>query len=162
MPATMPRSARSALLLLAFPGVVGAAVFGELFAGERAEDVGRGSLAPCPDKPNCVSSLADGEQAVAPFAYRGDAVEAMRLLASLATTLAGARVVTVRPDYLHVEFASRVVGFVDDFEAMPGPPGMLHVRSASRLGYGDFGVNRRRVERLRAAFGAANGRAVRP
>jgi uncharacterized protein (DUF1499 family) len=86
----------------------------------------------------------------------------MRLLTSLASTLRGARIVTARPDYLHVEFSSRVMGFIDDFEAVPDGSGVIHVRSAARVGEADFGVNRRRVERLRNAFVTAHERAAPP
>jgi uncharacterized protein (DUF1499 family) len=146
---------RLAFLLVALPGSAAAALFGTLFAGEVPSHVGRGTLAPCPPTPNCVSSLAAGEQAVAPFRYAGDPAQAMQRLATAAATLPGARVASARPDYLHVEAASRVMGFVDDLEAVPAADGVIHVRSASRLGRSDFGVNRARVEALREAFAAS-------
>lgn len=144
------------LLLLAFPGTVMASIFGTLFAGERPADVGVGRLAPCPGTPNCVASqAADASHAIAPLRYRGDPTAAMRRLADAAAGLPGARVVTARPDYLHVEYVSRVMGFVDDLEAVPGASGVIDVRSASRVGRSDFGVNRERVEALRSAFAGA-------
>ncbi len=55
--------------------------------------------------------------------------------------------------YWHVEFRSRVFRFVDDVEFLFGPAGrQIHVRSASRVGYSDFGANRRRIEEIRALF----------
>lgn len=61
-----------------------------------------------------------------------------------------ARIVTQTDNYLHAECRSRVLGFVDDLELHYRPgQGMISVRSASRLGYSDFGVNRKRVEKLR-------------
>ena len=83
----------------------------------------------------------------------------MQRLAEAARALPGATV-TARADYLHVEFASRVMGFIDWLEAVPDPSGVIHVRSAARVGEGDFGVNRRRVERLRDAFVTAHARAA--
>jgi len=71
---------------------------------------------------------------------------------------------TGRNQYLHAEFRSAVFGFVDDVEFYVSPPGTLQVRSASRTGYSDFGVNRERVETLRARFTAtaeAGGTAAR-
>ncbi|HOW77583.1 MAG TPA: DUF1499 domain-containing protein [Candidatus Competibacteraceae bacterium] len=59
---------------------------------------------------------------------------------------------TGRNQYLHVEFRSAVFGFVDDMEFYFSPPGTIQVRSASRTGYSDFGVNRERVETLRTRF----------
>ena len=57
-------------------------------------------------------------------------------------------------DYIHAEFRSLVFQFVDDVEFyFPPEKSIIHVKSASRSGYYDFGVNRRRVERVRAAFG---------
>jgi uncharacterized protein (DUF1499 family) len=63
------------------------------------------------------------------------------------------KLIRVTPEYLHVEFKSAVFGFVDDVEfAIGESPGVIHVRSASRLGYWDMGANRRRVERIREEF----------
>jgi uncharacterized protein (DUF1499 family) len=64
-------------------------------------------------------------------------------------------VVVAQPTYLHVEIVSRIMGFVDDLEAVPdAAAGVIQVRSASRVGRSDFGVNRERVEALRAAMDA--------
>jgi uncharacterized protein (DUF1499 family) len=61
--------------------------------------------------------------------------------------------VTQRDGYLHVEFTSATMGFVDDVEfVLDAPARTIHVRSSSRLGYRDFGVNRERVEKIRSAF----------
>ena len=63
------------------------------------------------------------------------------------------RVVGATDDYLHVEFTSAVAGFVDDVEFyLDRTAQLIHVRSAARVGYYDFGVNRKRVEAIRAAF----------
>ena len=65
----------------------------------------------------------------------------------------GGQVQTVDGDRLVATFTSRLFRFVDDFALrVDGSAGLLHIRSASRVGYGDFGVNRRRVERFRAGF----------
>ncbi|MDH5286098.1 MAG: DUF1499 domain-containing protein [Betaproteobacteria bacterium] len=141
------------LALLMASAAATASPFGSLFAGERPATVGTGTLAPCPATPNCVASRAtDDEHKVAPIAFRGDPAAAMRRLAEAAASLPGARVATSRPDYLHVEVASRFWGFVDDLEVVPDASGVLHVRSAARLGRSDLGVNRARVEALRAAM----------
>jgi uncharacterized protein (DUF1499 family) len=141
------------LALLAASSAVMASPFGALFAGERPATVGNGILAPCPGTPNCVASRAtDDAHRIAPIAFRDEPAAAMRRLAAAAAALPGARIVTSRPDYLHVEVASRIMGFVDDLEAVPEASGAIHVRSASRLGRSDFGVNRARVEALREAM----------
>lgn len=110
-------------------------------------------LAPCPDRPNCVSSMAPaGSRYVAPFAVTGDPAVAMARLRSLLERGEGLTVVTSGAFYLHAECRSRL-GFVDDLEFSWDPAaGVCHVRSASRLGYWDMGVNRRRVEAIRRDF----------
>ncbi len=111
-------------------------------------------LAACPQTPNCVSSQAgDGQHAIAPFSYDGNAPTVWDRLRS--AVLSQARTVIVEEDgnYLHVEARSRLFGFIDDVEFLLLPQeNIIHVRSASRTGYSDFGVNRRRVERIRRAF----------
>jgi len=135
-----------------------ASPFGTLFAGTPPATLGApaGRLAPCPDRPNCVSSqAAPGPQAIAPLTFQGEPAAAMSALAAAIATLPGATIVTVRADYVHAEFASAVMGFVDDGEfALDAGAKVIHVRSAARLGHSDFGVNRQRIETLRAAFAA--------
>jgi uncharacterized protein (DUF1499 family) len=64
--------------------------------------------------------------------------------------------INVGPDDIHAEFRSRVFGFVDDVEFFfPAGQRVIHVRSASRTGYSDFGVNRKRIERMRRQLEAA-------
>ena len=113
-------------------------------------------LPSCPDSPNCVSSLATRPaQQVAPFAFTGPAEAAQARLLRLIEQDRGATVVDTRQGWIAVEFRSRVLGFVDDvrFELDPAA-GVFHVQSASRTGYWDLGVNRRRVEALRTKFNA--------
>ena len=135
-----------------------AALFGNLFAGSAPATLGArgGRLGDCPDRPNCVSSqVSDEGHTVKPFGFTGNAGAAMSRLATLIETQEGARIVTRRADYLHAEYQSKLMGFVDDLELLADRAAhVIHVRSASRLGYSDFGVNRARVEALRAAFTA--------
>ena len=135
-----------------------AALFGNLFAGSPPAALGArdGRLAACPERPNCVASRdADDAHAVPPFAYAGDARDAMARLAALIQAQEGATIVMRRDDYLHAEFQSKLMGFVDDLELLADPAAhVIHVRSASRLGYSDLGVNRARVAALQAAFAA--------
>jgi uncharacterized protein (DUF1499 family) len=114
-------------------------------------------LPACPDRPNCVSSLATrASQQVVPFAFAGPADAAQGRLLRLIEQDPGASVVEARQGWLAVEFRSKLFGFIDDlhFELDPAA-GVFHVHSASRSGYWDLGVNRRRVEALRAKFNAA-------
>jgi uncharacterized protein (DUF1499 family) len=83
----------------------------------------------------------------------------MRRLATLVAAMPGATVVAARDDYLYVQFETRWLRFVDDTEFALQPDagsgaGVIHVRSASRLGKGDFGVNRARIEAIRTRLAA--------
>ena len=111
-------------------------------------------LPPCPDSPNCVSSQADKEaQQIKPFPLKGAAARTLLALRSLIEKLPGARVLETEPDYLRAEFTSRILRFVDDVEFLLDPQAeVVHVRSASRAGYWDFGANRKRVEQIRRTY----------
>lgn len=113
-----------------------------------------GHLAPCPDKPNCVVSHTpdDADHYVTPIAYTGDRKAAHDRLIQVINTLPRTRITVEKPNYIHAEFTSAVFRFVDDVEFyFPDEP-VIHVRSASRLGYSDFGVNRNRIEKIRELF----------
>lgn len=110
-----------------------------------------GKLAPCPASPNCVSSQAGDEaHGIAPLALRGTPAEAMdRIVAALGET-PRVTIVTRTDTYLHAECRSALFRFVDDLEVfIDEAEGVIHFRSASRVGHSDFGVNRKRVERLK-------------
>jgi uncharacterized protein (DUF1499 family) len=119
-----------------------------------------GWLAACPATPNCVSSLSvDEGHKIAPLPLRGTPAEAVAALAEVVRALPRATVVKATENYLHVEFRSAVFRFVDDVEFFADErDGVIHVRSAARLGSFDFGVNRRRVEEIRARWAAAGHR----
>jgi uncharacterized protein (DUF1499 family) len=113
-----------------------------------------GSLRPCPESPNCVSSLStDTAHGIEALAYEGDVEEGMRLLKAVMQRLPRTRIVTEEGRYLHVEFTTRIMRFVDDVEFLIDESGgRIDVRSASRVGYGDMGTNRKRVEEIRAVL----------
>ena len=107
-----------------------------------------GRLSPCRRTPNCVSSQADPadkEHYVAPIPFKGDAIAAVR---KAVESMPRARVISADSHYLYAEFRSALLGYVDDVE-FHYDGSVIHVRSASRLGRRDFGVNRARVEELR-------------
>jgi uncharacterized protein (DUF1499 family) len=114
-------------------------------------------LAPCPSSPNCVSSQAtDDAHRVAPIAFRGDPAAALRRLRAVIEAMPRTRVVEMTDSRLRAEFRSWLFRFVDDVDAIVDPrTGTIEVRSASRVGYSDLGVNRKRVEEIRAAFESA-------
>ena len=113
-------------------------------------------LAPCPDRPNCVSSLAeDADHRVEPLPLEGNPEEALARLNGIIEAMRGATVDEVRDGRLKARFRSRVFRFVDDLEmVVDESAGVVHVRSASRVGYSDLGVNRKRVETIRERYRA--------
>ena len=121
-----------------------------MFDWRRPRNLGviGGRLSPCRRSPNCVSSQADPadkEHYVAPIPFKGDAIAAVR---KAVESMPRARVISADSHYLYAEFRSALLGYVDDVE-FHYDGSVIHVRSASRLGRRDFGVNRARVEELR-------------
>ena len=111
-------------------------------------------LAPCPDKPNCVSSQnTDQKHAIAPFRYESSMEEARQTLLQVLKSQKRARITSIADHYIHAEFTSSLFRFVDDVEFLIDDASkIIHVRSASRAGYSDLGVNRRRVENIHSRF----------
>ncbi len=111
------------------------------------------NFAPCPDKPNCVSTKDSTEQAkIAPIKFTGTADAAKAHLKEVVLGMKGARLVEEDGNYLRFEFTSGFFRFVDDVEFVL-EEGVIHFRSASRTGHSDFGVNRKRMESIRSLFG---------
>lgn len=112
-----------------------------------------GHLPPCPDRPNCVSSeAAEGTAHVAPLPVSGSVPEAWQTLQDILVAMDG-QIEEVDEQFLHATFRSRIFRFVDDLTCrLDHDNNRIQVRSASRVGYSDFEVNRKRVERLRTAF----------
>jgi uncharacterized protein (DUF1499 family) len=110
-----------------------------------------GKLRPCPDAPNCVCSTdRAAPHHIEPLAFTGDPDAAMSRLKAVLADQTRTHLVAEEADYLHAECTSLVFRFVDDLEFHLDHPGKkIHVRSASRAGKYDFGVNRRRVEAIR-------------
>jgi len=131
------------------------ALFLSACAGKRPVNLGvqGGRLADCPTTPNCVSSqAADEGHFIASLSYSGEKKEAFLRLKKIIESEERILIVTEGENYLHVEFTTMIMRFVDDVEFyFPDEP-LIHVRSASRVGYSDLGVNRKRVEHLRELF----------
>jgi uncharacterized protein (DUF1499 family) len=110
-----------------------------------------GKLSECPDSPNCVSSQTVKKgHVVDPFPYKGPYSEAKEALLSIISSLPRTKIIADNDRYIHVTFTSRLMRFVDDVEFLFDDTNKkIHVRSASRVGYSDMGVNRKRVEELR-------------
>ncbi|HIK44094.1 MAG TPA: DUF1499 domain-containing protein [Leptolyngbyaceae cyanobacterium M65_K2018_010] len=130
---------------------------GDRFAGQRPANLGvrDGHLAACPASPNCVVSqgATDAVHAIEPLPYEGDPARAMARLEAILRALPRTAIIERRDDYLYAEFTSRWMGYVDDGEFYLDPKAsVIQVRSASRLGESDLGVNRNRIEAIRSAF----------
>jgi uncharacterized protein (DUF1499 family) len=121
-----------------------------------------GRLLPCPNKPNCVSSQAAADDRVhltRPFPYAGTRQETQGKLRAAIGKVPRLAWVTQDERYWHLTATSRLFRFVDDVEfAFDDVEKVVHVRSASRVGHSDLGVNRKRVRALRAAYDAAGGK----
>lgn len=126
------------------------------FSGERPKNLGvkNGQLADCPETPNCVSSQTkEVTHQIDPLTYSSSGKEAWKKLKTLIETTDNAEVIDADNNYLYAEYTSQIMGFVDDVEFYLDPQQQLiHVRSASRLGESDLGVNRSRIETIREQF----------
>ncbi|MFP4252831.1 MAG: DUF1499 domain-containing protein [Halothece sp.] len=122
-----------------------------MFAGKRPTNLGvsAGKLAPCPETPNCVCSQSeDSEHQIDPLPYV-DIDDLKKVVNNMERTT----IVEENENYLYAEFKSKLMGFVDDVEFHKDEINqVIHVRSASRLGKSDLGVNRKRVEAIRQSL----------
>jgi len=123
-------------------------------SGQRPTNIGihNGQLSLCPSSPNCVSSDdSDKDHFVEPFPITALDDTTWKKVKDIVLNMPRTRIITETSDYLHAECHSAVFGFVDDVELhLRKADGIIAVRSASRLGHSDFGVNRKRIEALRA------------
>ena len=138
-------------LMILFPLMMVAASTGNSGSYFRMETE---SLLPaCPDTPNCVSSLAkDPAKRVDPFPVKTDPASSMDLLKDIVTSMPRTTIISKSETRIESEFRS-ILGFVDDVLFVVSSDGrVIHVRSASRKGSWDLGVNRRRVEKIRVMY----------
>jgi uncharacterized protein (DUF1499 family) len=119
------------------------------FSGTKPTNLGvkDGKLTACPGTPNCVNSQSQNAQSkIAPLSD-----VAIADLVKIVKGMERATIIEQTDSYLYVEFKSKLMGYVDDVEFYRDPnEEIVHVRSASRLGKSDLGVNRKRVEEIRA------------
>jgi len=107
----------------------------------------------CPHRPSCVSSVANDEvHKIDPLRYVGDAAAARQKLDQVIRQMPLSSIDNATPEYLHVVFQTPTMRFHDDVELLVQAGGLIQARSISRFGYGDHGVNRARIERIREAF----------
>jgi uncharacterized protein (DUF1499 family) len=111
-----------------------------------------GTLQDCPDRPSCVNSMAEEDMhAIAPFPYDTSSAEAINRLANIISEMPRTELRIRQDNYIHATFASALFGFVDDVEFLLDGT-VIQVRSVSRVGYGDMGVNRNRIEEIRRLY----------
>ena len=116
-----------------------------------------GQLIQCPTTPNCVNSQAkDKKQYIEPILMTGTPLEVKNHILKILNELKRAKIIVAEDHYIRVEFISKVFRFIDDLEFyFPNTKSKemtIHVRSASRVGHSDFGVNRKRIEQIRSKF----------
>lgn len=127
--------------------------------GTRPTDIGvvDGRLTPCPSSPNCVGSFeaADDKHYIKPLTMANSAAAARTALLDVIQATENAAIVSTTDNYVYAEYTSRLMRYVDDVEfLLDGSADVIHVRSASRLGYSDLNANRKRVEAIREALAA--------
>jgi len=128
----------------------------KLLAGTKPNNFGMatGQLLACPGTSNCVNSKSlDAEHKITPLTYTSSAEDAFNTLKTVVQSFKQSAIAQETDNYLYAEFTIPVVGFVDDVEFLLDKDAqVIHVRSASRLGESDLGVNRKRIETIRAKF----------
>ena len=111
-----------------------------------------GHLRPCPKRPNCATSDSGISSSVAPISFHGSPEKAWQQMQILLQELGG-EISKIGPMYLRATFTSRLFHFIDDVELRMEPQeNLIHIRSGARAGYSDFGVNKKRIEKIRQLF----------
>ena len=112
-----------------------------------------GQFAKCPEKPNCISSKSSQDlHTFPPLKYEGTRLNAKTNLLKALEKMPRARVSTNTDNFIHIEFTSKIFRFIDDLEFYLNETGVIHFRSASRIGYSDMGVNRDRMKEIEKLF----------
>ncbi|BAU14259.1 hypothetical protein LEP3755_48050 [Leptolyngbya sp. NIES-3755] len=128
------------------------------FSGTRPSNLGLNNdrFADCPSTPNCVSSFSsDPTHAIEPIRFSTEPEKAFSKLKQTIESLPRTKIIQASDQYIYAEFTSKIMGFVDDVEFyLDRATKSIQVRSASRLGESDLGVNRQRIESIRAQLQA--------
>ncbi len=126
-------------------------LFMTLSTANPANSASEKTLPACRDSPNCVSSQAqDAKHFIEPFKIIGTPKEAWKALKQALNSQSRLVITHETNDSLHAEATSLVFRFVDDINViLDTDTRTIHIRSASRTGHSDFGVNRKRIEALR-------------
>ncbi|WP_414562832.1 MULTISPECIES: DUF1499 domain-containing protein [unclassified Anabaena] len=149
-----PRCLRSITFVI-FLTLISSLIFpAATWADSSGLGIAQGHLSACPASPNCVvSQNADFKHAIDPIAYHVDRDTARETLLKVLTVVPRTEVIEQTDNYIHALSKSRIFKFVDDVEFyLPTDESVIHLRSASRIGESDLGVNRRRMEQIRLAM----------
>ncbi|MFO8041755.1 MAG: DUF1499 domain-containing protein, partial [Alkalispirochaeta sp.] len=144
--------------LLALAMVVGLVVLNRTQGGRSvgSPKLAEGTLAPCPESPNCISTRAPAEDTrhfVDPIPVAGEPDKVIAALAAIMEEQPRMRVIERGDRYVRATATSTLFRFVDDVDFLvDSEAGLLHMRSASRVGQGDIGVNRKPYEFFRDAL----------
>jgi uncharacterized protein (DUF1499 family) len=157
---SVPLAIVAVVVVLSGIMLVRCSILGHSSKSGAAPGLVAGALSSCPDKPNCVCSEfgEDAAHYIEPFDYSGIPSEKawgeiLRVVEEL-----GGQVVVANDEYIAATFSSFLFGFTDDVECrLDGSEERIQIRSASRVGYGDLGVNRRRVEAMARSFNRGRG-----
>lgn len=152
-----PMALMLAILVVALPALALALLGAWSRRTPPSSTAARDGLVACPSSPNCVASNGgSGRRPLLPLRYAGPADAARRRLIAVLREFPRTRIVDDAGPYLHVEFRSALFGFIDDVEFLfDEQVGRIDFRSASRVGYSDFGANRRRMEEIRRRLASA-------
>ncbi len=112
------------------------------------------AFSPCPDTPNCVSSMETRiRHYVEPLRYQGSMEVAKKRLLDMINGFGRTQVLEDSGPYIRATFTTFLFRFTDDVEFLiDDEKKLIHMRSASRVGYSDLGANRRRCEAIRKGF----------
>jgi uncharacterized protein (DUF1499 family) len=125
-------------------------------SGRMPEKLGtrNGKLVPCPDALNCVSTQSqDPSRAMTPLPFIGTKDQARNRILEMIRGMERSKIIDVTDSYVYAQYRTRFLRFVDDVEFLFDDAAQLvHFRSASRVGYYDFGLNRRRMIEIAKAY----------
>jgi uncharacterized protein (DUF1499 family) len=146
----------SAIAFFPSPSLAALPIIRDIFAGNPPNNIGltENHLTACPKTPNCVLSQdPDTSHSIDPLTYQSDRAEAYQTLLKVLSVVPNTTIKEETGEYIRAESESRIMGFKDDLEFyLPENEKIIHIRSASRLGESDLGVNRRRMEQIRLAL----------
>jgi uncharacterized protein (DUF1499 family) len=127
---------------------------GASVAGGERLGVTEDKLAPCPDSPNCVSTQSQRKgHAMKPLPYVQSKEASREMILSILKGMKRTKIVELTPSYIHAEVTTAIFRFVDDVEFfLDETKQIVHFRSASRVGYYDFGINRRRMKKISETY----------